>query len=108
MGPLGLAPGELTDAAWDYVLLGAEYQGGEGSAPREALEAMRREFTYWYPMDLRVSGKDLIQNHLTMSLYNHAAIWGQAQGEGGAWRQTLPPCRGAFSAMGTCWWTGRR
>lgn len=26
-------------------------------------------------MDLRVSGKDLIRNHLTMSLYNHAAMW---------------------------------
>ena len=26
-------------------------------------------------MDLRVSGKDLIKNHLTMSLYNHAEIW---------------------------------
>lgn len=30
-------------------------------------------------MDLRVSGKDLIQNHLTFCLYNHAAVWaGQA------------------------------
>jgi leucyl-tRNA synthetase len=36
---------------------------------------MRNEFEYWYPMDMRVSGKDLIRNHLTMSLYNHAAIW---------------------------------
>ena len=36
---------------------------------------MRNEFEYWYPLDLRVSGKDLIRNHLTMSLYNHAAIW---------------------------------
>jgi len=36
---------------------------------------MRHEFEYWYPMDLRVSAKDLIRNHLTMSLYNHAAIW---------------------------------
>jgi leucyl-tRNA synthetase len=26
-------------------------------------------------MDLRCSGKDLIRNHLTMSLYNHAAVW---------------------------------
>lgn len=26
-------------------------------------------------MDLRVSGKDLIPNHLTYSLYNHAAIF---------------------------------
>lgn len=24
---------------------------------------------------MRASGKDLIRNHLTMSLYNHAAIW---------------------------------
>ena len=26
-------------------------------------------------MDLRVSGKDLVPNHLTYSLYNHAAIF---------------------------------
>ena len=26
-------------------------------------------------MDLRCSAKDLIRNHLTMSLFNHAAIW---------------------------------
>ena len=36
---------------------------------------MRREFTYWYPLDLRVSGKDLVPNHLTYFLYNHVAIW---------------------------------
>ena len=36
---------------------------------------MRNEFEYWYPMDMRVSAKDLIRNHLTMCLYNHAAIW---------------------------------
>ena len=36
---------------------------------------MREEFEYWYPMDLRCSGKDLIKNHLTMSLFNHRAIW---------------------------------
>lgn len=36
---------------------------------------MRDEFVFWMPMDLRVSGKDLIFNHLTMSLYNFAAIW---------------------------------
>lgn len=28
-----------------------------------------------YPVDLRVSGKDLIQNHLMMALYNHAAMF---------------------------------
>lgn len=36
---------------------------------------MRDEFEYWYPVDMRCSAKDLIRNHLTMSLFNHAAIW---------------------------------
>lgn len=38
---------------------------------------LRQSFEYWYPFDLRVSGKDLIKNHLTMSLYNHFFIWGE-------------------------------
>jgi leucyl-tRNA synthetase len=36
---------------------------------------MRREFEYWYPLDVRVSGKDLIQNHLTFFLYIHIALF---------------------------------
>ena len=36
---------------------------------------LRHEFEFWYPMDMRVSAKDLIRNHLTMSLYNHEAMW---------------------------------
>ena len=35
----------------------------------------RAEFEYWYPYDLRVSGKDLIQNHLSFSLFNHTAVF---------------------------------
>lgn len=42
---------------------------------QENLDKMKHEFEYWYPFDLRVSGKDLIRNHLTMCLYNHAAMW---------------------------------
>ena len=36
---------------------------------------MKAEFEFWYPLDLRVSGKDLIPNHLTYFLYNHVAVW---------------------------------
>ena len=43
--------------------------------PEEKLAKLRHEFNYWYPFDVRVSGKDLIKNHLMMSLYNHQAIW---------------------------------
>ena len=36
---------------------------------------MRREFEYWYPLDVRASGKDLIPNHLTFFLYIHIALF---------------------------------
>ncbi len=38
---------------------------------------MRREFTYWYPLDVRISGKELINNHLVFFLYTLQAIWGE-------------------------------
>ena len=37
-------------------------------------------------MDLRVSGKDLIGNHLTFALYNHAAVWDDDPGK---WPQSF-------------------
>lgn len=64
----------MTDAVFDYIFLGWPYPE-ECQISEEHLKKMRKEFEYWYPMDLRCSGKDLIGNHLTMSLYNHAAIW---------------------------------
>jgi leucyl-tRNA synthetase len=64
----------LNNKIWDYVFLGVKYDESCG-VTEEKLNKMRNEFEFWYPMDLRVSGKDLIRNHLTMSLYNHAAIW---------------------------------
>jgi len=45
--------------------------------PEQLLAKLRSEFEFWYPFDLRVSGKDLIQNHLTFALYNHTAMWPQ-------------------------------
>lgn len=43
--------------------------------PHATLDHLRNEFRYWYPVDLRTSGKDLIPNHLTYAIYNHSAIW---------------------------------
>ena len=65
----------MTPEVWDYIFFtGAAKPKNTKIAPK-ALEAMRREFQYWYPCDLRVSGKDLVPNHLTYYLYNHTAIW---------------------------------
>lgn len=67
---------QLTDAVFDFVFLDGTLEAASASGIAEpTLQRMRREFRYWYPLDLRVSGKDLIPNHLTMSIYNHAAIW---------------------------------
>ncbi len=45
---------------WDYVFLGKGQPTSSRISP-DMLQRMRREFEYWYPFDLRVSGKDLIQ-----------------------------------------------
>jgi leucyl-tRNA synthetase len=75
VGPLGIAPDQLTMSTWDYIFLGLDYDPSGTSIPEQQLQKLRTEFEYWYPFDLRVSGKDLLRNHLTMCLFNHAALW---------------------------------
>jgi len=72
-GSGNIKPEQMTEDVWDYIYL--KGQMPKTDIPKSLLEEMRKEFRFWYPMDLRVSGKDLIQNHLTMSLYNHACVW---------------------------------
>lgn len=73
-----IAPEQMIDEVWDYLFCRAELTEdilAKSKIPKETLEAMRREFEYFYPLDLRVSGKDLINNHLTFALYNHIALF---------------------------------
>jgi len=72
-----IAPEQLKDIVWDYLFCRTELSDevlASGIA-KEALESMRREFEYFYPLDLRVSGKDLMPNHLTFFIYNHLALF---------------------------------
>ena len=69
-----LRTGTSLQEVWDAVLLGKPLPEGH-AFPAEALARMRTEFDFWYPFDMRASGKDLIQNHLTFCLYNHTAIF---------------------------------
>jgi leucyl-tRNA synthetase len=64
----------ITNEMLDYVFLPNSSNSTFGEYD-SILEQMKNEFNYWYPVDIRVSGKDLIQNHLTMALFNHQAIW---------------------------------
>ncbi|KAK7544018.1 uncharacterized protein J3D65DRAFT_608230 [Phyllosticta citribraziliensis] len=70
-----IAPEQMTDEVWDYLF--CRTQDVKTDILKEDLDAMKREFEYWYPLDVRVSGKDLIQNHLTFCLYIHTALFPQ-------------------------------
>ncbi|CBX93570.1 hypothetical protein IAQ61_009256 [Plenodomus lingam] len=75
-GPLGITADQLTDDVWNYVFARrARSDLPQSDIPKKSLETLRRHFDYWYPLDMRCSGKDLIQNHLTFHLYGHAAIF---------------------------------
>ena len=68
----------LRDEVFDYVFLGQgdlEAVASKSGLKKEVLEEMRREFEYFYPLDIRISAKDLVQNHLTFFLFHHVAIW---------------------------------
>ncbi len=68
-GALGIAPKDLTRHFWDYVLLGKPYDATQTAIPEDKLQQMRQEFLYWYPLDLRVSAKDLSKLYLFLNLY---------------------------------------
>ncbi|TVY26809.1 Leucine--tRNA ligase, cytoplasmic [Lachnellula hyalina] len=77
-GLAGIKPEQMKDEVWDYVFARRELSDEiltESGISKETLGSMRREFQYWYPLDLRVSGKDLIPNHLTFFIYIHLAIF---------------------------------
>jgi len=69
---------QLVPEVFDYLMLGV---GSEAHIAKlsgidaKVLRAMRTEFLYWYPVDLRNSAKELIPNHLTFYAFHHAAMF---------------------------------
>lgn len=66
---------QLTNQVWDYIFLKDAALPSDSALDEATLKKLRNEFNYWYPVDLRASGKDLVPNHLTYAIYNHCAIW---------------------------------
>lgn len=84
--PLKITPSDMKPQVWDFIFFGDDSNLSDCSISMDSLKLMRKEFTFWYPMDLRSSGKDLVPNHLTFSLYNHCAIW---QNEPDKWPKSM-------------------
>jgi len=106
----GIRPEQLTKEVFDYVFLGkgdlkrtAENSGIEPAVLRE----MREEFTYWYPVDLRVSAKELVPNHLSFFIFQHTALfpkkyWPRCVGVNGMLRiegEKMSKSRGNFLTL---------
>ncbi|EDK42028.1 leucyl-tRNA synthetase [Lodderomyces elongisporus NRRL YB-4239] len=72
-GKFNIKPELMTDEVFDYIFTRRDEV--ETEIPMEQLKEMRREFEYFYPLDVRVSGKDLIPNHLTFFIYTHVALF---------------------------------
>jgi len=68
---------DLTDEFFDYVFYGKkdlEEIANKINITKEKLEEIRNEFLYFYPVDSRHSGRDIVPNHLTFFVLNHVAL----------------------------------
>lgn len=69
---------QLIDEVFDYIFLGkgdlARIAEKSGLDPK-IIKEMRDEFLYWYPLDLRISAKELVPNHLSFFFFQHVAIF---------------------------------
>ncbi|GJF00478.1 leucine-tRNA ligase [Phanerochaete sordida] len=75
-GLLPIKPEQMTDEVWEYIFRDGPWPA-DSTIPQEQVDTMKREFDYFYPFDIRSSGKDLIPNHLTFCVYNHAALFSE-------------------------------
>ena len=72
-GPLGVTPDQMTDEIWENIFCNGPFLSS--SLEQSKADILKHEYNYFYPFDIRSSGKDLINNHLTFALYTHAAIF---------------------------------
>jgi leucyl-tRNA synthetase len=63
-----LSPDDLTDAFFDHVFLGR----GEPATP--VWSEVRKDFEYWYPVDINLGGKEHKTVHFPPYIMNHVAL----------------------------------
>src|SRR6266516_225697 len=75
-------PEKLPDSFFNYVFLGggsSEALARETGISKRLLEAIRKEFNHFYPVDMRHSGKDLVSNHLSFYIFHNTALFAENQ-----------------------------
>ncbi len=69
---------QLLPEFYNYVFLDKGDMGTvseKTSIPIDVLKQMRKEFDYWYPNDVRHTAVAHLSNHLSFTIYHHAAIF---------------------------------
>ncbi|MEM1550307.1 MAG: leucine--tRNA ligase [Candidatus Bathyarchaeia archaeon] len=105
-----IRPEQLTREVFDYIFLGkgdVKEVSKRSGIGEHILKEMRDEFLYWYPVDLRVSAKELVPNHLSFFVFQHVALfprelWPKAIGVNGMLMiegQKMSKSRGNFLAL---------
>ena len=77
-GLLNVKAEQMKDETWDYIFCRREISTDlveKSGITKKDLQSMRREFEYWYPLDINSSGKELMGNHLTFFIYVHIALF---------------------------------
>jgi len=68
----------LSDEFFDHVFFGSGDSAKISSnckIPEDLLKKICTDFAYFYPVDARHSGRDLVPNHLTFFVLNHVALF---------------------------------
>ena len=71
-------PENLTKEFFDYILLDkgdVKLAASTSKLAEDIIDTMKKEFNYFYPVDSRHSGRDLVQNHLSFFVLNHVGIF---------------------------------
>jgi leucyl-tRNA synthetase len=68
---------EIDDEVFNHIFFGNGEISRKSERTKKAIDAARKEFLFWYPVDLRHTSYPHISNHLTFYLFNHVAIFPQ-------------------------------
>jgi len=74
----GMKIDNLPPEFFDYIFLNNGSAAAVASVtgiPQQTVQQIHDDFAYWYPVDIRTSGKDLVANHLLFFLYHHVAVF---------------------------------
>jgi leucyl-tRNA synthetase len=67
-------PEDLNDAFFEKIFFDRDIDE-KIKIDQATINEIQNEFSYWYPLDWRLSAKDLVGNHLSFHMFHHAAVF---------------------------------